>query len=143
MTTTDHCVACGRPFATNSRPRLALTRDGHPAGRVHASCSTRKADPFVSGYGGTILESQYRFWLYEIRRVGRGRSDADWAAMLRGEPSETMTADQEEHLRWWTEGPLHLGTDREPGIRAAYAALGDEFREWLATLDATVDGEGT
>ena len=137
----DQCVACGRWFGGNSKPTWALTRDGQPAGRVHASCSISRTDPYIHGAGGSAAEAQYRYWVHVLAPEHEYHSNAWWASMITGEPNDTLTSDQEKSIAWWiTDGPLKLGLERAEPIRTEYRRLVQEFRAWQAGATQT-EGE--
>lgn len=143
----DTCTACGNVFRGASKPRWVFDREGRPAGRTHASCFLSRGHHYL---GGPITQetAQFDLWALELSQPRPDRASDRYRAqflihMIDGWISEELSPKQVERMRWWTlDGPLQLGADREPGIRAAYAELVREFNAWRDQLDAPSAARG-
>lgn len=137
------CAACGRPFNSLSKPRWAFTREGRPAGRVHAApCIPRRNNRFLAmGYAQTRDQAQFDVWaIYFYERPER--DTPAWEAFILAEaPSEALSASQERLLHWWQTRPNDpLSAEHIAAIREAHGALIREYHAWKAALESAPSG---
>jgi len=137
--TAEICSACGRFFTPNSKPRWAFTREGRPAGRVHAApcIKGRNRTHLTIGYAGTQERAQFDVWLIYFHGWPDRDDVAAWEAYLLAEvPSETLSERQEKQLAHWAERAQDPRTpDQILAIREAHTALIREFIAWRAGLE--------
>ena len=140
------CLACRRTYRAGSKPKWAFHPTGRIAGSIHASETCQKRWRDLGGLNTTPLSvshylpeaAMFYAWRWTLCERPE-RESASWQARFLVEDeniTETLSAQQEERLAWWHDGPLKLSDERIAGIREAYRRLIGDFRAWQQVIRA-------